>query len=127
MLVLLDHGIFVPAADQPLDGEEGVDRVGDGLPLRRDADQFLAVVREGDNGRRGVQSLGVLEHARGLPPSITATHELVVPRSMPMTFAIVMFLSLAADRPDPQFAAPGPRRPSDQGRTAGTAPWSTEV
>jgi hypothetical protein len=24
----------------------------------------------------------------GLEPSITATHELVVPRSMPMTFAI---------------------------------------
>ena len=30
---------------------------------------------------------------RGVFPSITATHELVVPRSIPMTFAIVYFLS----------------------------------
>jgi hypothetical protein len=29
-----------------------------------------------------------------LPPSMIATHELVVPRSMPMIFAIVCSLSL---------------------------------
>jgi len=30
----------------------------------------------------------------GLPPSMIATHELVVPRSMPMIFPMAVFLSL---------------------------------
>ena len=31
----------------------------------------------------------------GSPPSMTATQELVVPRSMPMIFAIVLFLQIS--------------------------------
>src|SRR5579863_9804621 len=36
----------------------------------------------------------------GVAPSMTATHELVVPRSMPITFAIFSLL-LSRDRPAP--------------------------
>src|SRR5262249_20900196 len=39
-------------------------------------------------------------------PSMTATHELVVPRSIPITFAIHRLLS--ADRPGPLFRPPHP-------------------
>src|SRR5213082_2982034 len=37
----------------------------------------------------------------GVLPSITATHELVVPRSIPMTLPMLVFLSAAAGRPGP--------------------------
>ena len=40
-LVLLDHRVVVAAADQALDGEEGVFGIGDGLALRGMADQSL--------------------------------------------------------------------------------------
>src|ERR1700756_4968569 len=43
----------------------------------------------------------------GVLPSITATQELVVPRSMPMTLPIVLILSFAAGRPSP-ITAPHP-------------------
>src|SRR5882672_6940444 len=49
----------------------------------------------------------------GLEPSITATHELVVPRSMPMTLAISSILSFAADRPSPKLAPGFPEAPND--------------
>src|SRR5262245_27964135 len=49
----------------------------------------------------------------GLEPSITATHELVVPRSMPMTLAISSILSFAADRPGPMSAHGIPEIPND--------------
>src|SRR4051794_9376596 len=39
----------------------------------------------------------------GVLPSITATHELVVPRSIPMTLPIVVILSAAAGRPGPDW------------------------
>src|SRR5207244_3309568 len=42
-------------------------------------------------------------------PSMTATHELVVPRSIPITFAIHRLLS--ADRPGPYLGPRNPRRP----------------
>src|SRR5271157_3789694 len=38
----------------------------------------------------------------GVAPSMTATHELVVPRSMPITFAIFLPLLLSRDRPAPR-------------------------
>ena len=41
----------------------------------------------------------------GVAPSMTATHELVVPRSMPMTLAIC-FPSPFAGPPDPEAAGP---------------------
>jgi hypothetical protein len=52
------------------------------------ADQPLAVITEGDDGRRGAHALGVLDDFRGLAFHDGATHELVVPRSMPMTLLI---------------------------------------
>ena len=62
VLVLLDHRVVEAAADQALDREEGVGRVGDRLALGRLADQALAVVQEGDDGGRGARALGVLDH-----------------------------------------------------------------
>src|SRR5271170_917776 len=41
----------------------------------------------------------------GVEPSITATHELVVPRSMPITFAIALSSSFA-EPPSPEAARP---------------------
>ena len=43
-LVLLDHRVVVTAADQPLDREDGLFRIGDRLALGRLADETLAVV-----------------------------------------------------------------------------------
>src|SRR5262249_52476640 len=52
-------------------------------------------------------------------PSMTATHELVVPRSMPMTLAISSILSFAADRSSPMLGARLPEVPK---RPAGNDP-----
>ena len=49
------------AADQPLDRVDRVLGVGDRLPLRRRADQDLAVVRVGDDRRRRARAFGVLD------------------------------------------------------------------
>ena len=62
LAVLLDLGIGHAAADQALDGEDGVFRVGDGLALGRLADEPLAL-GEGDDGRRGARALCVLDDA----------------------------------------------------------------
>src|SRR5215207_9422536 len=43
----------------------------------------------------------------GVLPSITATQELVVPRSIPMTLPMFYFLFSAAGRPDPRMASEG--------------------
>ena len=59
--VLLGHRIVEGAADQALDGEEGALGVGDRLALGRLADEALAVVREGDDGRA---SCARLPHSR---------------------------------------------------------------
>ena len=59
------HFFFVEAAaNQALDGVEGVFRVGDRLTFRRLADQHFAVVGEGDDGRRGARAFGVFDDAR---------------------------------------------------------------
>ena len=66
LLVLLRHRIVIPAADQPLDGEDGVLGIGDRLALGRLADEALPVSREGDDRRcractfRILDDLGVL-------------------------------------------------------------------
>ncbi len=59
--VLLGHRIVEGAADQPLDGEKGVFRIGDGLALGRLADQALAIVGKGDDRGRGARAFGVLD------------------------------------------------------------------
>ena len=59
--VLLRHRVLEGPADEALDREEGALRVGDGLPLRRLADQTLAVIRDGDDGRRGARAFRILD------------------------------------------------------------------
>ena len=66
LLVLLDHRIVVAAADQALDREDGLFRIGDRLALGRLADETLAVVAEGDDRRRGAHAFGVLDDFRSL-------------------------------------------------------------
>ncbi|EAP89694.1 putative NAD-specific glutamate dehydrogenase encoded in antisensegene pair with dnaKJ [Oceanicaulis sp. HTCC2633] len=62
--VFLHGRIAHGPADQALDGEKGVVRVGHGLALGGLADQALAVFREGDHGRGGPHALCVLDHFR---------------------------------------------------------------
>ncbi|MNV03622.1 NAD-specific glutamate dehydrogenase [compost metagenome] len=61
--VLLDFSVGELAADQALDGVEGVLRVGDGLALGRGTHQHFAVLGVGDDGRRGAVTLGVFDDA----------------------------------------------------------------
>ena len=61
-LVLLRDRVVVAPADQTLDREDGVLRIGDALPLGGLADQNFAAVREGDHRRRGPRALGILDH-----------------------------------------------------------------
>jgi hypothetical protein len=60
----LRHRIVEAAADQALDREDGVFRIGDGLALGRLADETLAVVREGDDGRRRARAFRILDDLR---------------------------------------------------------------
>ena len=60
--VLLDHVVGVAAADQPLDGEQRIGRVGHSLALGRLAHQDLAVLGECHHGGRRAISLAVLDH-----------------------------------------------------------------
>ena len=59
--VLLDRRVVHRAADQALDGKKGVVRVGDGLAFRRLADEALAILGEGDDGRGGPGAFGILD------------------------------------------------------------------
>src|SRR5262249_28236991 len=52
------------APDETLDREDRVPRVGDRLPLRRRADQDLAVFLVRDDRRRRARAFGVLDHLR---------------------------------------------------------------
>ena len=61
LLVLLDHRVVVAPADQALDREDGLFRIGDRLALGRLADETLAIVGEGDDRRGGARTLGVLD------------------------------------------------------------------
>ncbi len=60
----------VLAPHQPLDGENGVFRVGDGLTLRDLADQPFAFVRDGDNRRSGSTAFRVGDDDR-----VSAAHD----------------------------------------------------
>ena len=82
-LGLLHFGRIELAADEPLHREHGVLRVGQGLALGDLAHQALALGGEADDRRRGARAFLVGDDL-GAPPSITATQELVVPRSMPI-------------------------------------------
>ena len=60
--VLLRDRVVVAPADQTLDREDGVFRIGDALPLGGLADENLAAVREGNHRRRRSCALGILDH-----------------------------------------------------------------
>ncbi len=58
-LVALDLGVVELAAHEALDGVDGVVGVGDGLSLGDGADEALARLADGDDGRRGASALAV--------------------------------------------------------------------
>ncbi len=60
----VDVGGVPVAAHVPLDRTDRPVHVGDGLVLRRLADQHLAVAGEGDDGRRGTRALRVRDDRR---------------------------------------------------------------
>ena len=62
--VLLHDVVLELAADQALDREQGVVRIGDGLALGGLADQHFVVLGERDDRRRGAVAFAVLDHAR---------------------------------------------------------------
>ena len=62
-----DHLVLELAADEALDGEQGVVGIGHCLALGRLAHQHLAVLGKGDDGGGGAIALAVLDHP-GLAP-----------------------------------------------------------
>ena len=80
--------LVVLAAHEALDGEDGVLGLVTCLAFGDLADQPLALLGERhDRRRRPLPSW--LTITVGSPPSMTATTELVVPRSMPIIFALI--------------------------------------
>ena len=61
LLVLLDHRIVVATADQPLDREDGLLRIGHRLALGRLTDEALAIVGECDDRRRRAHAFRVFD------------------------------------------------------------------
>jgi len=53
------------AADQPLDGEDGVHRIGDRLPLRDLPDEPIVLLGEPDDRRSRAAPLAVAQDLRG--------------------------------------------------------------
>ena len=84
-LLLLDLGLL--AAHEALDREDRVLGVHHRLALGHRADEALAGVGERDDGRGGAPALGVLEDL-GLAALEHGHAEFVVPRSIPIVFAI---------------------------------------
>src|SRR2546430_1713681 len=82
---LLLH-LIEAAPHEALDGEDGLLGVRDRLPLGRVADQDFPLVGEGDDAGRQAVAPSLAMTVTSLP-SMTATTELVVPRSMPMIFS----------------------------------------
>ncbi len=64
LLVLFDRRIVVTAANEALDGEDGLFRICHCLALGRLTDEALAIVSEGDDGRGRPHALGILDHFR---------------------------------------------------------------
>jgi hypothetical protein len=85
--VLLDLAVGELATDQTLGSEEGVLGVDDGLALGGDTDETLALLCEANDGGGCAATWGTMSAARGdgIDDAMTATAELVVTRSIPMT------------------------------------------
>ena len=100
---LLRGVLLAVDVDRPVGAHVALDRadgpvdVGDGLALGDLADQHLAVLGEGDDGRGGPRALGVRDDG-GLAALQTETTELVVPRSMPTARAMVVVPYCGASR-----------------------------
>ena len=71
----------------PLDGNDRLIRVGDRLPLGRLPDKALTVF-ENPTTEGVVRPPSALGMTTASSPSMKATHELVVPRSIPITLPI---------------------------------------
>jgi hypothetical protein len=97
---LLHLGVVELAAHQALDREDRVLGVDDRLAPRHLADQALAGLGVDGHHRRDQPAPSEEGMTTGSPPSMTATTELVVPRSMPMilphcfSFALYVVLSV---------------------------------
>ena len=89
LAAVLGLRVVEAAAHESLDREDGVAWVRDGLPLGELADEPLAGLGEGDD-EGIVRPPSADAMTVGSPPSITATTEFVVPRSMPMILPIVV-------------------------------------
>ncbi len=75
-------------AHEPLDRENGAFGVGDGLTFGRIAHLAFAAFDESYD-RGVVRAPSLLVITTGSLPSITETHELVVPKSIPIIFPIM--------------------------------------
>lgn len=114
--ITLNLGVGKLASDQTLSGEESVLGVDNGLALGGNTDETLAVLGESDDGRSSTGTCGAnvskidceglrdpienipseFSMMRGCLPSITATAELVVPRSIPMTWPLTFSVDSSA-------------------------------
>ena len=60
--ILLRHGIIEGATDEALDGEECALWIGDALTFGRLTNKTLAIICEGDDGRRGARAFSIFDH-----------------------------------------------------------------
>ena len=58
------HNLIVPSPHKPLNGENGVFRVRDSLPLRGLAYEYLPVLRKGNDTRRKPAALFIDDYLR---------------------------------------------------------------
>ena len=109
--ILLGHRIVECPADQPLDREKSPFGIGDTLTLGRLAAKTLPVIGEGV-----VRAPSAFSITFGVEPSMTATQELVVPRSIPITLPMIALPFDPQDHQTPKRSGtwadrfpPGPR------------------
>ena len=90
--VLLRDRVVIAPANEPLDREYGVFRIGDALPLRRSdrREPPRCLVKATMDGV--VRAPSAFSITLGVLPSMTATQELVVPRSIPIALAMTNLL-----------------------------------
>ena len=70
LLVLFHHRVGIAAANQALDSEKRVGRIGHALALGRQTDQAFAIFGEGDDRGGRIHTLGVGDHL-----GLTALHD----------------------------------------------------
>src|SRR6185437_3898697 len=90
----------------------------------------LSLVKATSDGL--VRSPSLFSITRGLPPSMMATHELVVPRSMPITFAMCLLRRNLCQKGDDVDALSGCARRLFKGAGSGLLPgpallWAKSV